>query len=136
MAFYKRDGEELLAAPNFVRGPGFDLCGETHGQDQYPVVGWDGFDTLDEAKRALAAPAAGTQFSMYQARLRLSQMGPLSAIESAISTLPEPDQTAARIGWDYAPYIERGHQIVVLIQSALGWSDAQADEFFATASAL
>lgn len=136
MAFYKRDGEELLTAPNFVRGPGFDLFAETHGQNQYPVDGWYWFDTLDEAMRALAAPAAVTQISMYQARLRLLQMGALSAVESAISTLPEPDQTAARIGWDYAPYIERSHQIVVLIKSALGWSDAHADEFFATASAL
>jgi len=136
MAFYKRDGEELLVAPNFVRGPGFDLFAETRGQNTYPVDGWYWFDTLDEAMLALAEKPPVTQISMYQARLRLLQIGALDSVTEAIGSLPEPDKSAAQIGWDYAPYLIRNHPVVLLMQSALGWTDAQTDSFFETAAAL
>jgi hypothetical protein len=55
MPFYKRENDELLVAPNFVRGPGFDLFAEVHHEFQYPVHGWYWFETDDEASAALGA---------------------------------------------------------------------------------
>ena len=52
MPFYKRENDELLVAPNFVRGPGFELRAESHADHIYPVGGWYWFDTLDDAAYA------------------------------------------------------------------------------------
>lgn len=57
MAFYKRDGDEILEAPNFVSGPGFELLAENHSEYAYPVDGWYWFDSADEAAIELAVPA-------------------------------------------------------------------------------
>ena len=53
MPFYKRENDELHAAPLFVSGPGVDLTAENKDQHSYPVEGWYWFDTLDEAMAAL-----------------------------------------------------------------------------------
>ncbi|WP_313240363.1 DUF4376 domain-containing protein [Stutzerimonas kunmingensis] len=53
MPFYKRENNELHAAPLFVSGPGFELTAENKDQHSYPVEGWHWFDTLDEAMAAL-----------------------------------------------------------------------------------
>ena len=50
MAYYKRDGEELLTAPNGVDGPGYSLTVENHSEHSYPFNGWYWFDTEEEAK--------------------------------------------------------------------------------------
>lgn len=136
MAFYKRDGEELLSAPNFVYGPGFELRAENRNQYNYPVEGWHWYDTLDEAMEAMIAPKPIAQISMYQARLRLAQMNQLIAVQLALSDLAEPQKSQAAIAWEYAPYIIRSHPLVLMIQAALGWSDAQTDDFFNTAATL
>lgn len=50
MAFYKRDGEELLVGENFVSAPSFELLAEHHTEYDYPVDGWYWFDTQSEAE--------------------------------------------------------------------------------------
>lgn len=59
MPFYKRENDELLVAPNFVIGPGFELRAETHADHTYPVEGWYWFDHLDAAMTAFAPKAEG-----------------------------------------------------------------------------
>jgi len=49
MAFYKLDNE-LLEAPNFVHGFGYDLNLITKDTYTYPVDGWYWFDTIEEAR--------------------------------------------------------------------------------------
>lgn len=53
--FYKRDGETLLTAPNFVIGPDFELRAETYYQHEYPVNGWYWFAEIEEAIEQLGA---------------------------------------------------------------------------------
>ena len=53
MPFYKRENDELLVAPNFVIGPGFELRVEAHADHTYPVEGWYWFETDEAAYAAL-----------------------------------------------------------------------------------
>lgn len=47
--FYKLEDGELLYAPNFVSGPGFELLAELRENYSYPVEGWTWFDSLEGA---------------------------------------------------------------------------------------
>ena len=82
MPFYKRENNELHAAPLFVSGPGLDLTAENKDQHSYPVEGWYWFDTLDEAMAALKSEPELTPIQRNNA-----------AYESAI----------ARLTTDYPP---------------------------------
>lgn len=74
--------------------------------------------------------------TMRQARLALHTAGLLQSVEDAISAMPEPEQTSARIEWDYASRVERSSQFVVMLGAAIGLDDAQMDELFMAASIL
>lgn len=56
MAFYKKDEDVLLIAPNFVYTPTFTLLAEDHATYVYPQDGWQWFDTEAEARAFLEAP--------------------------------------------------------------------------------
>ena len=47
--FYKYLFGQLLYAPNFVSGPGFELRASTKDDHTYPTDGWYWFDALAEA---------------------------------------------------------------------------------------
>jgi hypothetical protein len=47
--FYKKDGEELLYAPNIVEGNGFVLVKQDKDQYEYPIEGWKWFESEEEA---------------------------------------------------------------------------------------
>lgn len=49
MAFYKKDGDELLVGENFVSATGFELLAELHSSYDYPVDGWYWFDDFEQA---------------------------------------------------------------------------------------
>lgn len=136
MPFYKRDDGQLLAAPNYVSGPGFELQADLHDTYTYPLDGWHWFETLDDAMLALAAPPAATSITQRQARLYLFQHGLLAQVEAALDQLDEPARTAALIEWEYAREIERTNPLVLAIVGMLGWTADQVDTFFAEAAAL
>lgn len=56
MAFYKKDGDVLLIAPNFVYAPTFTLLAEDQTTYTYPQDGWHWFDTEEEARAFLEPP--------------------------------------------------------------------------------
>lgn len=47
--FYKYIVSQLLYAPNFVSGPGFELHRDTKDNHKYPSDGWYWFNSLAEA---------------------------------------------------------------------------------------
>ncbi len=51
--FYKRDGDELLFAPNAVYAPEFTLLREEKDQYQYPINGWIWAENSEEAIQSL-----------------------------------------------------------------------------------
>lgn len=132
MSFYKRENEELLVAPNFVSGPGFELTTETHAEHTYPVEGWYWFDNLDDAMRALQN--LNTQVvSRRQAKQALLRADLLDDVDAAIATSAN---RAWQIDWADAQEFRRDWPALVAIQSALGLSDAQVDDLFRLAATL
>lgn len=55
--FYRADDAYLYHAPNFVRGPGYDLFAEQRETYTYPIHGWTWFDDEVTARAALGLPA-------------------------------------------------------------------------------
>lgn len=74
--------------------------------------------------------------TMRQARLALLGAGLLQQVDQAISALPEPQQSAARIEWDYSSEVHRDRAFVQQLGQALGLSDEQLDALFIQAAAL
>lgn len=85
---------------------------------------------------AAPAPRVPQAVTMRQARLALFSAGLLSAVDTAIDALPEPQRTAARIEWDYSNELQRSNPLVAALTPALGLTDAQVDALFIAASAL
>lgn len=74
--------------------------------------------------------------TMRQARLALLGAGLLQQVDQAISALPEPQQSAARIEWDYSSEVHRDRAFVQQLGQALGLSEEQLDALFIQAAAL
>jgi hypothetical protein len=61
----------------------------------------------------------------------------LSAVESAIDAIADERQRdMVRVEWEYAPYVERSHPMLVPLAVALGMNEAQVDQAFREAAAL
>ena len=136
MPFYKLENNELLVAPNFVVGPGFELRAETHAEHTYPVDGWYWFDTLDAAMTAMVNINAQT-ITMRQCRLQLLTVGLLDSVDAAIAAIPDAAQRrAAQIEWEYAAVVERNSDWVQNLAGALGLTDVQLDTLFSEAAKL
>lgn len=132
MPFYKRDGEEVLLAPNGVEGPGYTLTEETRDEYTYPVDGWYWFSDLDAALNGIPRESDGNVVTMRQARLALFDAGLLDDVEAAVATLDE----TARIEWEYASTVDRNSALVQSLSNVLGITDTQLDALFANAATL
>lgn len=134
MPFYKKDGDELLVAQNFVYNSEFELRSETHADHTYPVDGWYWFDTLDAAMAGM--PKNVSSVTMRQARLALLGAGLLDDVDAAINAMPEPQRTVARINWDYSSTVERDSEVLVALAASLGLAESDLDNLFTTAASL
>jgi hypothetical protein len=130
MSFYKRDGEELLVAPSFVRGPGFDLFAETHAENTYPIEGWYWFDTLDEAMAAMQTTSVS--ISPVQAKIALHRAGLLETAEAIVAAAGVESQLA----WASATAFERDSTLLNGIAAAMGLTSSQTDNLFAAAALI
>lgn len=74
--------------------------------------------------------------TMRQARLALLADGKLSAVETAINALPEPQRSAARIEWDYSSEVHRDRAFVQTLGAALGLDSEALDALFTQAATL
>jgi hypothetical protein len=76
--------------------------------------------------------------SARQIRLWLVAHGvSLAAVEAAIDAIPDALQRdSVRVEWEYAPYVERSHPMLVPLAAALGLTEAQVDQAFIEASQL
>jgi hypothetical protein len=73
-----------------------------------------------------------------QIRLYLVRHGiQLSQVEAAIEAIQDPQtREECRVEWDYAPYVERSHPMLVPLASALGLIESQVDDAFREASTI
>lgn len=81
----------------------------------YEELGWEPY-VAPEPEPSVFIPHA---VSMRQARLALLSIGKLADVDAAISTLHEPQQSAARIEWEYAATVERDSPLVAMLGAAL-----------------
>ena len=85
----------------------------------------------------LPPPPPVTTVTMRQARLALLNAGLLDDVEAAIAAIPDETQRrAAQIEWEYAAIVERNSALIQQLAPALGLTEAQMDELFATAAGL
>ena len=82
------------------------------------------------------SPLVPSSITMRQARLMLLGAGLLPSVDSMIATFPEPNQSIAKIEWEFASEILRTSTLVGALGSSLGLTEAQLDDLFIQASAL
>jgi hypothetical protein len=83
-------------------------------------------------------PPVPESVSARQIRLWLVRQGiSLAAVDDAINAIPDQLQRdSVRVEWDYAPYVERTHPMLVPLAAALGLSEAQVDQAFVEAAGI
>ena len=76
--------------------------------------------------------------SARQIRLWLVTHGvSMASVDAAIDAIPDQLQRdIVRIEWDYAPYVERTHPMLLPLAMALGLTEEQVDQAFREALAL
>jgi hypothetical protein len=83
-------------------------------------------------------PAVPESVSARQIRLWLVRNGvSLAAVDATIDAIPDQLQRdSVRVEWDYAPYVERSHPMLVPLAAALGLTEQQVDQAFIEASSI
>lgn len=90
-----------------------------------------------DGQAVLPPPPPVTTVTMRQARLALLRAGLLDNVAAAIAAIPDETQRrAAQIEWEYAAIVERNSALIQHLAPALGLTEAQMDELFATAAGL
>jgi hypothetical protein len=73
-----------------------------------------------------------------QIRLWLVRHGvSLAQVDAAIDAIQDAQaREEARVEWDYAPYVERSHPMLVPLAAALGLDESQVDDAFRQAATI
>jgi|688.fasta_scaffold299776_3 hypothetical protein len=76
--------------------------------------------------------------SARQIRLWLIRQGiSLAAVDAAIANIPDQLQRdSVQVEWEYAPYVERTHPMLIPLAAALGLTEAQVDQAFIEAARI
>ena len=76
--------------------------------------------------------------SARQIRLWLIRQGiPLDAVDDAIAAIPDQmTRETVRVEWEYAPYVERNHPMLIPLAMALGLTESQVDQAFIEAAGI
>lgn len=83
-------------------------------------------------------PTVPASVTARQIRLWLVKNGiSLQAVDSAIAAIPDSQiRDLVRVEWEYAPYVERNHPMLVPLAAALGLDAQQVDVAFQEAAVL
>ena len=106
------------------------------------VYEWDGFAwsiaSMSISDKEAAASGVPASVSARQIRLYLVRQGiQLSQVDAAIDAIPDAQaREECRVEWDYAPYVNRAHPMLIPLAAALGLSESQVDEAFREAAGL
>lgn len=123
------------------------ITGETLPHQQTTLGG--GWSILycgtDQQAYLAACEAAGVTpqitsrtVSARQVRLWLVQAGiSMATVDAAIDAIPAAaTRESVRVEWEYAPYVERSHPMLVPLGAALGLTESQIDTAFEQAALL
>ena len=125
MPFYKKQGQALLSAPNFVHSPTYQLEADKKDTYTYPVNGWYWFDTLDEAMAGMKP--VSTVVTRRQFKLALLQEGLLDVVESLISTSTD---RSLKISYDDALDFDINNPMVVSLATTMGKTKEDLENLF------
>jgi hypothetical protein len=80
----------------------------------------------------LATPTVPESVSARQIRLWLINNGfQLTQVENAINNIEDPiTRETIKVEWEYAPYVERNHPMLIPLAQALGLTENQVDTAF------
>jgi len=80
----------------------------------------------------LVTPTVPESVSARQIRLWLINNGiQLAQVENAINNIEDPiTREIIKVEWEYAPYVERNHPMLVPLAQALGLTENQVDTAF------
>jgi hypothetical protein len=82
---------------------------------------------------SVPASVSARQIRLWMLRHGIS----LAAVDAAIDAIPDQLQRdSVRVEWDYAPYVERSHPMLVPLATALGLTEAQVDQAFVEAAGI
>lgn len=87
---------------------------------------------------AYLEPPVPESVSARQIRLWLVRHGiSLAQVDAAIAAIPDQLQRdSVRVEWDYAPYVERAHPMLIPLAAALGLTETQVDQAFIEAAVI
>ena len=89
------------------------------------------------APYAIKQPAPPEAVTPRQIRQALVMNGvSLSAIDSALASLPDPMKTLAQIEWEYSTEVLRHNPLVNQVGVLLNWNSDQIDALFIQAAGL
>ena len=76
--------------------------------------------------------------SARQIRLWLIRQGiALTAVDAAIAAIPDQmTRETVQVEWEYAPYVERNHPMLIPLAAALGLTETQVDQAFIDAALI
>lgn len=135
MPFYKRENDELMVAPNFVRAPRFDLFAEQKDEYQYPVEGWYWFDNLDAAMAAFTPKPEGVSPRQIRQAMTRTPFGSGTLREAVEAAVAAGDRDL-KDWWEFSTVVERSNPQVVTMAAALGMDDAALDDLWQLAATL
>lgn len=93
---------------------------------------WNGSEWI------IPTPIIPESVSARQIRLWLIQHGiSLAQVDAAINEIPDQlQQDSVRVEWEYAPYVERSHNMLGPLAMALGLTEEQIDQAFIEAAII
>jgi hypothetical protein len=94
--------------------------------------------TWNGSEWVVPTPPIPASVSARQIRLWLIQHGvSLSQVDAAIASIEDPMQRdSVQVEWEYAPYVERAHPMLIPLAAALGLTEAQVDQAFIEAAVI
>ena len=85
-------------------------------------------------------PPEPTPATVSARQIRLWLLGKgvsMAAVDAAIDAIPDAAQRdSVRVEWEYAPYVERSHPMLVPLAAALGLTEEQVDQAFVEAAVM
>lgn len=111
------------------------LVGNPNATDIMAALGegWENDSTDLPEQRSVPKTVTARQLRLWMVRHQLS----LAAVDAAIDAIPDQQQRdEVRVEWEYAPYVERSHPMLLPLAAALGLTGEQVDQAFLEAATL
>lgn len=93
-----------------------------------------------EGSRSVVADESPVPASVTARQIRLwlvTHGVSLASVDAAIDSIPDAmTRDSVRVEWEYAPYVERSHALLIPLAAALGLTEGQVDAAFREAAAL